>query len=77
VGELSPADADSVRRYAEGRTDLPAGARQEIARRLADGLWPRFPSLSPKECPDPDVFLSVIYAALVAHRRGDRPLSAP
>jgi uncharacterized RDD family membrane protein YckC len=77
IGDLSPAEADSVRRYVQGRSGLSASSRRELARRLSDGLWPRFPSLSPRECPDPDVFLSVIYAALSTSRPGAHHPSLP
>lgn len=78
IGELGAAEVDSVRRFVEGRGQLGAEARRDLARRLAESLRRQIPALSPADCPDEEVLLGVVYAALRLRRAdGSSPSGSP
>lgn len=74
ITALSPQELDTVARFVERRGELEPEGRRAVAARIAEGLRHKFPALSPREAPDPEVFLEIIHQARLAAFRGpDRP----
>lgn len=73
VAALSAQDVDTVQRFMDRRLELGAATRSAVARQIADGLRPKFPSLGRDETPDAEVFLHIVGEAIALSRSGAEP----